>query len=113
MLRCASYGHIDARYANWIALVPRPLTIEIPHGDFTDDIPHGKRWVDPLLVKHQSRSGDQKKPGFWVFFSLPAYRVITCKVRHGQIEFNSVAPRPSFVQQGMARMRMLVLALGH
>ena len=34
-------------------------------------------------------------------------------MRHGQIVCTGVAPQSSLAQQGMARMRMLVLALGH
>ena len=39
--------------------------------------------------------------------------VIACTTRHGQIVFTVVAPQSSLAQRGMARMRMLVVVLGH
>ena len=39
--------------------------------------------------------------------------VITCTARHSQIVLIGVAPWSSLAQQGMARKRMMVLALGH
>ena len=49
--------------------------------------------------------------------SMLAFRimsnVITCKARHDQIDFTGVAPQSSLAQQGMAKMRMLVITLAH
>ena len=36
-----------------------------------------------------------------------------CTARYGQIVFTGVAPWSSLAQRGMARMTILVLALGH
>ena len=52
-----------------------------------------ERWVNPLPVEEKLSGNQKKRPTLWVFFFLAAYDrccplVITCKVRHGQIELN-------------------------
>ena len=87
----------------------------------------GKGELNHFLMKHLEQSGDSKKrPTSWVFFFFPAFgrcypSVSTCMqfqcacpASHGQIEWSMLTSYYSTLleQRGMARLFVLVLALG-